>query len=765
MISKKNRQDPKYINKFNELYCIKMALDHCIFVKDFFDDSFDLKLTKTGERLFKHLKKRNLDVNDSILYFAIFRDFYHNDIYFELNDVNEITIVNKISEFIKKEYIKFPWVFGRELYDRYFDEFDNQTEYLDYDETIYLLNGTSRGVFQIDNIIISPFGLLYSKVKRNIRPKLEFHLYHCSDPSCPAFHLVELDNSDDNVFVKLSKEIENYNSNKDAIDITDLIPDFEYEFYDPYSLEGLYDLLVNSFGTKEIKQIAEAVINQGKLREFLPKEIVFGSTKEICNLLTKNECFSLILLCDDLTILECIDSLINDNIIKIPSTEIRESFSQRRFGHYETYLQCNKLGVRVTTDYKEASMIKLKNLVKYVYSDSSLKDQLDWNLRGYDSKLSTSQKLDEYLNNHTPLEVIKEMIFNGPRQLTTAIQSISGMTLKDINSNEDILIKKIVWKLGFDINIHPSYLNDFWINFKDFKTVVLQSQKYNEDDKLKLRASSVNLFVSIEDILQQSLALTTWALLSDHYLDTRFKYIYENARDFMINELDNHQLSKDLIIKFDRSGKNTLFPLINGFRALLDKCDSILSNPLIYKRHTKEFPSYYFKDPLIVFPFEHKKFILDILEQDYYELKENIKFILSEFGKGEIIEIRNKLQHNREDFPTQEELIKSLNHIESVFSLIENESICPNVYLFKKSLTDEYNRISVTLENYKGTSFQYFFSIELNGSHIPTPYYHSLLKINPIKLKDTNHPLVFSYKEKSSYQEYWQDYPRKKPKE
>lgn len=763
-MSQSHLQDTFDKKKFNDIYNLKIALRGCIVVdKNFLEDAkFKLELTNQGQELFVFLKEKT-DFADEIIYVIIFFEFYHDDLYIEINDSNCDYLIAFLNDAIINEKIKFPWIFGKDLYDKYYDEFDDQNDDLDYNDTLKLLEGTSKGVFQIDNLIISPFGIVWSKEQRSIWPSNEVYLWHCSDPSCPTFHKAKLSNYEDERLEELQYEIENYiyDNGKELVDISDYFFEKEQDYFDPYLIDGLYELIANAFGEKELKQIATRLFKKENIRNLFPQEIRKGSTEDVLNKLNKSACFSLILLYEDKLIFQSLEELIQEGIIYIPNTEIRQSYILKEFGYYDTFLQCNKLGLRVNSNYLELSISKLKKLIKDIYNISDLNGSLEWILRKYNNSLTLDQKLDLYINDNTPDSVVKETILKGHIQLKKAAELLHSEF--DSTEDEDKIINTIVWKLGFDINIYPSHLSIFWSNLERFKKDVLFSNKYNESDKSKIRSSAVNLFVSIEEILEQALSYTAWVLLSDHYLHTKFKYVYEDSRDFMVCELDNFEYTDGEYLRLDTSGKNTLFPLVNGFSALIKKCKKILEEKGKNIRLSNQFPSFYSNDPLVNFPFEHTRAFLDMLESDFNNFCDLIETIPVEFGKGKIMDIRNRLQHKREDFPRQDEMTNAIESIEKCFSIIENNGIYPVVYLFKQSFSDQYNRSNAILQNYKGNEVTLPNSLEFRGSYLPN-YGKPLLIIQSLKMGGTNHPYRFQYQEKSEYQSYWKNYPRKKYK-
>lgn len=755
-----NENEYKVRTLYNLYYIIN---DGIIMDKDFLvDEQFEFPLSEYGKKAFDYLKGNHEDFNESTLFLALFMDFYFSDFYFEKESIDVELIFQKFSSWIQKGYIRYPFIYGRHLYNKYYEDFEKQEHILNYTKTYKLLENSQKGVFQVGNIIVGPFGLLESKVERELHTRLKLGLWHCSDPSCDSFHMTNLKNMQNHDINKAYDSLKKFNKELPLIDIDQYLLDDPLSiFYNPYSLKGLSELIGGAFVLKEQRKILQRIIDVEKIRDLLPDSLKKGKSKKIVGELNEAECLSLILLVEDNIIVKHIEELIDENSIKIPITEVRESKIIKGYDHYDTFLQCNKLGIRVNSANQNLSVVKLKKLLKDVYNESPLREQLEWKLRKYPNELNFNQKLSKYIIDTNPLTIIQDNILSGSDQLRKTFESLPGVFKIPNSSEEKRIAQKIAWKIEFDINLYPMQLSYFWKNLSLFKSSVLNSLDYDEDDKANIRREAVNLFVSMEGVLQESLSFITMALLSDHYSDTKFQYIYENARDFMISKLNNFEYTKDAFLEFDISGKNTLFPLVEGFSALVKICDKISEEEKNHLRSQNNFPSFYQNDPLKFFPFEHKIFLLDIAFSDYQKIRKILEIIHSEFGKGNIINIRNRLQHKRDDFPVQDEILKAINSIEKCFSILENEGIYPDVFLFKKAETDLYDRTLVSLVNYKGKEITIFKNKELNGSYIP-PLSLPVVIIPSIKLGLTNHPVTFLYKEQSDYQSHWKNFPRKK---
>ncbi|HXP52954.1 MAG TPA: hypothetical protein VN922_23620, partial [Bacteroidia bacterium] len=546
------------------------------------------------------------DAQDCEIKYAIFIEFYYEELFVDINN----TDLDKLIEILNKQIISgeltFPWVYGRLLYDKYFEEFNEQDDELEYENTIKLLKDTPTGVFQLGNLIVGPLGVIKGANKRLIPPTLHIKLWHCSDPSCTAFHDTEL-NSAITIIDVIHKEM--YSLFKDEQESE--WGEFYGELIDPqsryYDINRLFDipyLLINAFGYRELKRLLQEVIeNDSEFRNRLPSsKKVKGSANDIVSKLTKYECFQILLLAKDEVIVKLVEKLISSNDIVIPPTEIRKELINRHVGAFEIYHECNKLGIRAVSHRYNLALARLNNLIMEIYNDPILKENLEWRFRGEPQK-TFKEKIESYTLKEEPRKIISEVILSGPVQIKKTFSVLFGdFKMPDEVEEVNVTIDKILWKLGFDINLYPSFLTKFWERSTLFQSVVKGCTNLNDTEKDKIRSSAVNFFVSVEEIIEQALSFITWALLSDHYIETKFRYNFETARDFMCVTLNGHVISGNSPLIFDQDGKNTLFPLTAGFSALIEICDKMISEGAAkYKRPASELPHLYKKMILFLF--------------------------------------------------------------------------------------------------------------------------------------------------------------------
>lgn len=763
---KQKYTDNTFLNNFKDLFSLRILFYSSI-IKEGYTDA--IILSEYGEELLKKLKEgEHKTEEEHLLKFALLMEFYHDELIVDVTKTKIVAIEQLLHQQVLDNSLIHPWVYGRLLYDKYFEEFEEQEEVLKNDEVIKLLDKTPKGVFQVGNYIVGSLGLLKSSISRFIPPKRTIKLWHCSDPACPTFHDVHLASGESkipNIIETIDDLLRLEPSSDWGRFYFDLIEKEDFYYDSNRLIESPY-LLINALGNSEIKSLLKEIIDDDKsIREKFPNDKrLKGSSDNIVNSIEKDVCFQILLLVKDEQNIKSLEKLIDEQTIFIPPTEIRRPISRVARGFYKVHHEFNKLGIRSTSSESNLGLRQMNNLLDKIYSEPALRKQLEWKLRNIE-KETLKEKLETYTLQEEPRKIIRETVFAGPSQLSETFKYLYGNFKTPANiREEEILIDKILWKLGFDINIYPTNLHKFWEMLQNFKDIVRSCRTLNDSDKEKIRSAAVNFWIALEEILEHTLSFMTWTILSDHFLQTQFKYNFEEARDFMCDKLHGYQIGSTDPLLFDKGGKNTLFPLTEGFTALLGIAESLLAEGAEkYKRKEEDMPSFWHKTELISFPFESTIYLFDIKPSNFKLLSNLLSEIPRSFTKNNVLSVRNRTQHKRDDFPSQEEILNACNCVEDIIGKIEVNGIYPNVFLFKNSTTDKFNRVKFEYEDYKGRNITLQPTFEFSGSKLPGR--RSPQVIVPIlTIGNSQELLRFKFEESSSYLKFWKNFPRKKAK-
>ncbi|WP_391121102.1 hypothetical protein [Psychrobacillus sp. L3] len=761
------------INKNNHAKLCELLILRHFFKNSFISSEYNapfefgesIILTSTGEKLVSALSiLRGENYTESETKLSILDIFYSDEILVDIQKTDLLRFKNTFSNEIIKGNIKFPWIYERILYDRFFENFKIRPMELDNINTNSLLKDTPIGVFQLGRNVIGPLGLLESEESRWLPVRQSAPLWHCNNLSCNKLHFVELSSEYDKTrFGRLAKSISEESLPKHfEKNLREYVTDNERFDYD---LSALPFVLINSFSEKELKDLLSELINKNsyfwsKRPENSPiSKKLSGSAKHISQNVTLNECFQLILLFKNIDIISTLDDLINTNQIIIPHTEIRSSyFGYTRGDSLNMNCEVSNLGFRVISKNKSLSSLRLKHLIMSIYKD---KEEIEWKLRLVEGK-DFNDKFDNLLMNENPKQIVRDFLLDNPKHIkfTFDYLIIKNFYIPNDTLQEETLINKILWKLGFNINSFPDYLTKYWDRLEHFEKISYSMHSYKEEDKENIRSSAVNLFVSVEEILDASLSFITWVLLSDHYGETKFKFNLDNARLFMSQELSGRKITDSGPIIFDKNGKNTLYPLIQGFTILADYCNELVNTRDIYKRNNTDIPSYVNKTDLYVFPFHHNKMVLDFTEEVYQNVYNLLKKVTLLFEQKNIASVRNRIEHKREDFPDSVEINKACNALKEIGEILENNGICPVVYKFNGTFIDTFRRGLNSYINYKGQQINISTSSQYNLANLPN-LEDTLVIMPAIRLENSNQYLRYRYNETSEYTKMYKGYPRR----
>lgn len=329
---------------------------------------------------------------------------------------------------------------------------------------------------------------------------------------------------------------------------------------------------------------------------------------------------------------------------------------------------------------------------------------------------------------------------------------------------EERLVERILWKLGFDIGLYPPHQRLLWDRLEKLLETARTYATYDEYDRESIRSAGVNFFVSLEEILDYSLSFATWALLSDHYGVTKFRCDFDEARRFMASRLNGLRLGSNDPLEFDAGGKNTLYALIQGFAVLAELCSGMIggrNRGLI--RPENELPGYYRKTEIELFPFLHKALILDLREGDRDRIIGLLREITATLETAQVCSIRNRLEHRRKDFPTQAEIERACSAVADTVSNMEAAGLCPLIYLYAGRTVDQYGRSVVMFKDYRGREIPVRRPSQYDLCGLPSLRRPQII-VACMHIGDSSELLRFKFEEISDYVEMWRGYPKRRPR-
>ena len=295
-----------------------------------------------------------------------------------------------------------------------------------------------------------------------------------------------------------------------------------------------------------------------------------------------------------------------------------------------------------------------------------------------------------------------------------------------------------------------------WNRLRKLQSIVPTAGSVTEDDKEKIRSIAVNLFVSLEEVLDSSLSFFTWTLLADHLIDTKFTFNLEDARCFMADRLNGWQSQ----VIYDGKGRNTLYPLIIGFDLLASLLTELLNEPASqYLREADQFPGYS-ESNIEPFVTPHRIFVLDLCKRDVQSALSTLRAISSGLIRADAASIRNRIDHQRTDFPTEKEIFDMCAGLAQVMSSLEDGGISPLLFVRKMQRIDRYGRGEMVFERYDGKEVALRWPPVVTR---PLPSTNRAQTIVPtLHFAQVPEPVRFLYREESMIVAQWAGYPIKR---
>ncbi|MFG2369740.1 hypothetical protein ACGFY3_50750 [Streptomyces mirabilis] len=757
---------PETQERILRIDCLSQFLGLCII-----SDSYEvparltaaIRLTSAGSGLVTRVQSNANPRNECTL--SAFLQVSWNELLVDPEETNIDSVEKVISDEIKREKVFFPYIYGRRLYDKAFEELRDNNDTLTHKDTMTLLAGAPQGVFQLHDYVTGPWGLVRSREIRYCPPSNWVPLYHCDDLSCDRVHRVLLETGASKIS-KVRTKMREVLSRQDSAESEwdDFLLEQVSRHVNPFAWRhsaGIPSLLGDIFSLGEMRLILHDLLNstQGKLRASLSslgQEV--REAEKFSENLTEAQMLQLILLCKDEEIVDSLDFLILSGAIFIPPAEIRTSpRAVHGTGYFNLVPECASKGVRFA-GAASLALLRSRHLISSLFdlSKPAQRERLEWLVRGTDGA-SFQEQLDQFVCGGPLDGALGSLVFDSGTNLAAAEKFVGiGPRARERLSNEESLRRAITWRLGIDGPAESDVLLDFRQYGTRLRELAMRTHTYVAADQADIRAVASNFFVKLEGILQEYLKLATWALLRDHYASSGFVYSPEEAVDFAIQELTRDQSD----VQFSADGKWTLFPMIRGFDILADRL-KLLKSDASTQRELADYPKILRSPSPYTFLFRHVHPYLDFDPAARSRIAAMLEAASRKLLSGKVDEIRNTLQHTNPKFPTQDEVLGAINAAETVLAEAEEAGFLPVISRLSESQTDSYGRRTLTLGTANGKTLRLVrpSSYYLTGLPVLSEAQYVL---RSAIYENSGEVLRLSIREDSEYAKRWSDYPRRR---
>ncbi|GAA1478517.1 hypothetical protein GCM10009623_29630 [Nocardioides aestuarii] len=542
--------------------------------------------------------------------------------------------------------------------------------------------------------------------------------------------------------------------------------------YDDRTLEPTLLALGDLFSDGELRLLLSVLMDTtaGELRSRLEPLGVIGKAEDAVETLGRAEVLQLLLLARNDDILDRVDSLIHANEeaaahIGVQQGEIRRLMTNRGmdYGTFGVYPEISENGLRFTSDSFPIGNMRLGRLADSLFdlTDSDELSELNWQLRHVDGA-DPQERLDELVRSAGADEVVRRLILSRHSNQLHAGETL-GLDYADFPS-DDAFIEATLWKLGFEERRVQDLRKDFWDHAGRLRRFCQTAGVGARVDSVEMTARAANFFKQLEGVLDDTLAYATWTLTTDHLSQDR-PFTYEPSRERLgsfsvLNSFAMRQQPESE--SFDFGGKNTLYPLIQGFALLADLLEDALARPAEYVREESDYPNYATHTELKKFAFVHVLPFLDLLDRSQSRIIETLRFASRSLDEANVAAVRNEMLHYRATTPEISRLDQAVDAAERVITRLQVDGLARTLFRAVSVDGDEWQRRVYTLRSANGTEVLFARPSAFDWNRMPRLRGGAQYVVPAAVFARPNEALRFRPTFDTEYARYWSDYPRRR---
>lgn len=752
------------MDRFGRLYAQSKLATFCVLEDGYIPPgtfSEIISLTVQGEELRDKILDGPAEGNLASATLAILgRWAGQSGLYIETEQTDPDRLRECLSAEIKASRIRYPWVFGRALHDRYVRDFGQNTCELTHEQSIEMLRDTGQGVIQQGNYVSGPLGLMESQSTRTMDLAGVGVILRCEDPVCSALHVVGMKTGTTLAGAAYSAAGRHDGPATAPIQRESNRSLYSNEtFYDPGGTNDLPWLLGNGLTEGELRLVLESLLSDRgvELRSLVNKIIPTAKKQSAIALASGLEpaaVLQLILVADTHHIVSALERLVGEAKIELDETEKRTALirSGRVRGAFTPVAELSRLGVRFTGALSPTERLGI--MIEAVFAD--MDDDLSWRLRGHQGA-DPREKLVTALRAGDPRVLLRETAFASRESLNRAFE-IAGpgdYALPDSSESEERLIDKILWKAGFDQPAPPRPDGHLLAACEDFLGASNSNQHDAEARVRTTRGAGNEMYVRLEELLSLVVEYSTWALLSDHFAIDR------HERFTFTRRLAHDRASAILTPLSDESfewrldGKNSLGTLIATLWRIGEIVRNIDGDDPNTLRPVDQLPSFAVEAPQFHFPFRHVSLSGDLTSSSRQRLSDALQGASVRLANSAVVDVRNRLDHNRPgEFPETAEVDSAVRTIRDVVDSISREGLIPVVYAFKLRSVDNQGRSTVTYVDGDGAAIEVPDPDQYSTPALPQPREAQLIFGGAI-LSSTFQCVRFRLRPDNEWSKYW----------
>ncbi len=760
--------DAKWQSRFVEICDLMDLLAGCV-IADAYSISDDLRkaiaLSPVGVTLRDRLvTKEGVSAKEATLMCAL--SIGHDELFIDVDKTDPGELANAISKEVLDGRIQLPFVFGRELYDRYAELFEDEKDTLTLDETLRLLDALPTGVFQFGHYTTGPYGVRRASTSRSLQSTRRVNGYHCSRTICRALHPIHLDTS------------RNAAINRDREKLEDVLRSMAGEaaewwafaaevsgaasaYYGDQRTGTLIPLVGDALALEELRALVARLLDsdKGRLRKDVGDFLEVRDAGAAVAELGRAELLQLTLFARESHLRIAVDKLVRDGVIEVPPGEVRRSVVAFgvRSGAFGLAPELGQHGIRFSSDEPGFPLLRERRLLDALYvreADTDV-EELEWQLRGLDIP-DLDERLEYFFQRKDPREALERMVLARKTNMVAACEEV-GLEESDGLTDKE-LIDTILWKLGFPVASDEDPHRDFWAQHERLWSLT-QSSEIGGSERFIEAANPY--FTSLEGLLVDALAFSAWALLTDH-LAANAPFSYDDEEDRSAGLALMNTVAPSPAGSSDYGAERVdLGNLISGFSALARRLGECAKTPAQYQRAPSEVPDYDGKTQLKSFGLGSTVMFLNLTPPSRERIVEGLREITGAMTSADVSSVRNEYLHYRRTVRDISRLEAALEAIRQAVTRIEALGLCRLLFRPVRMTRDEWGRSVFYYSAPRSLEHAFTRPTRFDWMGLPGMS-ESFYLVRAAAVGEPTEALRFTRRFRSPFLEMWSGYPNRR---
>ncbi|MGO9814113.1 MAG: hypothetical protein ACLP53_25550, partial [Isosphaeraceae bacterium] len=449
---------------------------------------------------------------------------------------------------------------------------------------------------------------------------------------------------------------------------------------------------------------------------------------------------------------------VEEGCIPIPLGEIRRPKTTPPGGFRDTKSTLSSMGLQ---SCPEPALVNLVSLILRAYTSNNLLTDLAWRIRA-GSTVPIAQSLMQYVRDKEPENLVRDLILSS--QTVTNCVCADRQIVFDPDIPTERFVARLLWKVGFNPPQFGEFEKRFQNRLREFNDVLLSNTPVaTEDQRELIRSAGVNLFVSVEEFLENLLVYNVWLLSSDHFVDTRFRFNGHAARAKVASVLGDSLDSDGADMTWSENGDNTLGvslryldEAVRWMRGLeAGDRDSLL-------RPEADLP-HFALDRRFTFPYRHTSLWADCDPTALRRYTDDFAKVAKLLAQSNSANVRNGLDHKRVEasFPSGDAMFACIARLREAFEVAEVTRLYPKIFWLYQVATYQAGTSEIEVKDYAGRATR-FFGPDLALGHPEVQFGKPFLVCPGNLLSVPNAEICFRLANWNEYTRYWQGYPRRR---